>query len=94
MDFIAPNREDDDFQCELISIVNSVAKFIRTFQENEESINEENLQELNLRINQIEELCGVEIDRDKDLAQQLNVLVDRLCGLYNNNDYMGRGKAV
>ena len=30
LDFIAPNREDDDFQCELISIVNSVAKFIRT----------------------------------------------------------------
>lgn len=86
LDFIAPNREDDDFQCELISIVNSVAKFIRTFQENEESINEENLQELNLRINQIEELCGVEIDRDKDLAQQLNVLVDRLCGLYTEEE--------
>lgn len=86
LDFIAPNKEDDDFQCELISIVNSVAKFIRTLQENEESINEENLQELNLRINQIEELCGVEIDRDKDLAQQLNVLVDRLCGLYTEEE--------
>ena len=86
LDFIAPNREDDDFQCELISIVNSVAKFIRTLQENEESINEENLQELNLKINQIEELCGVEIDRDKDLAQQLNVLVDRLCGLYTEEE--------
>lgn len=86
LDFIAPNKEDDDFQCELISIVNSVAKFIRELQENENSISEENIQELNLRINQIEELCGVEIDRDKDLAQQLNVLVDRLCGLYTEEE--------
>ena len=98
LDFIAPNREDDDFQCELISIVNSVAKFIRTLQENEESINEENLQELNLKINQIEELCGVEIDRDKDLActgrQIMWIIYRGRSGICNNNDYMGRGKAV
>ncbi len=28
----------------------------------------------------------MEIDRDKDLAQQLNVLVDRLCGLYTEEE--------
>lgn len=85
LDFIAPNREDDDFQCELISIVNSVAKFIRTLQENEESINEETFRNLISKLIRLRNY-GVEIDRDKDLAQQLNVLVDRLCGLYTEEE--------
>ena len=90
LDFIAPDKADDDFQCELINIVNSVAKFTRALQQNADSISEENIQELDLRINQVEELCGVKIDRDKDLAQQLNILVDRLCGLYteDESDYL------
>ena len=29
LDFIAPTKEDDDFQCELIKIVNDVAQFGR-----------------------------------------------------------------
>lgn len=82
LDFIAPDKSDDDFQCEMINIVNSVAKFVRNLQKNAELISEENIQELNLKVDQIEQLCGVKIDRDKDLAQQLNILVDRLCGLY------------
>ena len=86
LDFIAPDKADDDFQCELINIVNSVAKFTRALQQNADSISEENIQELDLRINQVEELCGVKIDRDKDLAQQLNILVDRLCGLYTEDE--------
>lgn len=86
LDFIAPDKADDDFQCELINIVNSVAKFARALQENMDSISGENIQELDLRINQVEELCGVKIDRDRDLAQQLNILVDRLCGLYTEDE--------
>ena len=86
LDFIAPDKADDDFQCELINIVNSVAKFARALQENMDSISEENIQELDLRINQVEELCRVKIDRDRDLAQQLNILVDRLCGLYTEDE--------
>lgn len=86
LDFIAPDKSDDDFQCEMINIVNSVAKFVRNLQKNTELISEENIQELNLKVDQIEQLCGVKIDRDKDLAQQLNILVDRLCGLYTESE--------
>lgn len=86
LDFIAPDKEDDDFQCEIISIVNSVAKFVRELEETQAELSEENINELAVRISQIEELCGVTIDREKNLVQQLNVLVDRLCGLYREDE--------
>ena len=63
LDFIAPDKEDDDFQCEIISIVNSVAKFVRELEETQAELSEENINELALRISQIEKLCGVTIDR-------------------------------
>lgn len=34
----------------------------------------------------MEELCGVTIDRNKSIAQQLLRLVDKLSGLYTENE--------
>lgn len=86
LDFIAPDKSDDDFQCEVIGIVSSVATFIRQLQNNKVELDEENISEFNLRISQIEQMCGITIDRNKNLAQQMNVLMDRLCGLYREDE--------
>lgn len=52
----------------------------------ENKCNEINLEkapaELELRLSQVEELCGVTVDRNKSIAQQLLILVDKLSGLY------------
>lgn len=31
-------------------------------------------------------MCNITIDEDADLVQQLNILVDRLCGLYTEDE--------
>jgi len=86
LDFIAPNKEEDDFQCEIIDIVNSVAKYIRKIQESNIEITEDIAKEIEQHIEQVEQLCGVCIDRNNDIVQQLNILVDRLCSLYSENE--------
>ena len=42
--------------------------------------------ELELRLSQVEELCGVTVDRNKSIAQQLLILVDKLSGLYTEKE--------
>ena len=86
LDFIAPNKEEDDFQCEIIDIVNSVAKYIRKIQESNIEITEDIAKAIEQHIEQVEQLCGICIDRNNDIVQQLNILVDRLCSLYSENE--------
>ena len=86
LDFIAPDKSDDDFQCEVIGTISFVSEFIRQVQNNKMELDEENIAELNLRIDQIEKMCGVTIHRDKDLAQQMNILMDRLSALYREDE--------
>lgn len=87
LDYIAADEEDDKFQCDLIDIVWTVEKLARNI---ENKCNEINLEkapaELELRLRQVEELCGVTIDRNKSIAQQLLRLVDKLSGLYTENE--------
>ena len=81
LDYIAADEEDDKFQCDLIDIVWTVEKLARNI---ENKCNEINLEkapaELELRLSQVEELCGVTVDRNKSIAQQLLILVDKLSG--------------
>lgn len=87
LDYIAADEEDDKFQCDLIDIVWTVEKLARNI---ENKCNEINLEkapaELEFRLRQVEELCGVTIDRNKSIAQQLLRLVDKLSGLYTENE--------
>lgn len=86
LDFIAPDEEDDEYQREVIAIVNTIAKDIRMLENDEEYDIEEKKKEIDDNINQIEQMCKVNIDRDKNIVQQLNILIDRLCGLYTEDE--------
>lgn len=86
LDFIAPDREEDDYLCTVIDIVNTVAKFMRMKDSENEAIEGEDLEKLNSNLLSIEQLCGVRIDREKDIIQQLNILVDQLCSLYTEDE--------
>lgn len=86
LDFISPDREEDDYLCTVIDIVNTVAKFMRMKDSENEAIEGEDLEKLNSNLLSIEQLCGVRIDREKDIIQQLNILVDQLCSLYTEDE--------
>ncbi len=86
LDFIAPDEEDDAFQREIIDIVNTVAKSIRGMRADESLMTEETIANVKENIKQIEKLCNVTIDENKDIVQQLNILVDRLCGVYTEEE--------
>lgn len=86
LDFIAPDEEDDKYQREVIAIVNTLAKTIRGMQEDESLMTEEAIADVKEDVKHIEKLCNITIDEDADLVQQLNILVDRLCGLYTEDE--------
>lgn len=86
LDFIAPNKEDDDFQCEIIKIVNNVANYGRELNSMNEEPTEEILAAYEENIQNVEQLCAVSIDRNKDIVQQMNILVDQLCSLYTEEE--------
>lgn len=86
LDFIAPNKEDDDFQCQIIDIVNTFAKNLTDIFSSNKQLDEETIGIIEERIKQVEELCGVVIDRDKDIVQQFYVLLDKLFSLYTEDE--------
>ena len=87
LDYIAADEEDDKFQCDLIDIVWTVEKLARDIENKCEEIDMEKASaELELRLSQVEELCGVKLERNKSIAQQLLILVDKLSGLYTEEE--------
>ena len=55
-------------------------------QEDESLMTEEAIADVKEDVKHIEKLCNITIDEDADLVQQLNILVDRLCGLYTEDE--------
>ena len=87
LDYIAADEEDDKFQCDLIDIVWTVEKLARDIENKCEEIDMEKASaELELRLSQVEELCGVKLERNKSIAQQLLILVDKLSELYTEEE--------
>lgn len=86
--FIPTQKEDADFQKNLVRIVNSVARLYRKYEKEE---NESLLVEIKSYIGQIEKMCAIKLDWKRNFAQQLNMLLDRLCGLYREDEceYIG-----
>ncbi|MDO5403083.1 MAG: LicD family protein, partial [Eubacteriales bacterium] len=78
LDYIAPDPEDDRFVKEVIDIVNSVAKVV--------DMAGGCIPEVEEKLCEIEEMCGVQLSRDNTLFQQLNILVDNLCSLYTEEE--------
>lgn len=87
LDYIAMKQEDADFQEEVISIVIRVSIFIKKHKDKlKEEGNLEIKKELESYVKQIEQLCAVTFDRNKDIQQQIRMLIDRLCSLYKERE--------
>ena len=85
LDYIAPQKEEAEFQRTIIAIVNSVKFLVREMENSkDDQFKTEKNEEIDRYIKEIEQLCGVNIDKDKKLAQQLNILMDRLCSYQIN----------
>lgn len=86
LDYISRNREDDELQNDIIIMISSVKDIIKSIEDNKIQLDEENLKRINMQISQIESVCGVTIKRDNKIVQQLNILIDRICGIYREDE--------
>lgn len=86
LDYISDNKEDDELQSNVIVMISSIMNVIKSIQDNNVQLDEENLTQINMQISQVENICGVTINREDDIVQQLNILIDRMCGIYRENE--------
>lgn len=78
LDYLAPNSEEEEFRKQIVKIVTETYSAIT----DEKNLTEENLQQ----ICQVEELCGVKLERNRPLKQQLRILIDNLFALYGKEE--------
>lgn len=78
LDYISSNDEEDKLQSELIRIVCSVRSLVMAVNSKGENAAQSEIEEVNVKIKQVEELCGIQIVKDKNIAQQLLILAERL----------------
>lgn len=78
LDYISRNSEEDDFQEQLMAIVTTV----------EHAYEKEDIEwgEGTELVEQIEQLCAVQFDKERPIRQQLSILLDRLMSLYTYED--------
>lgn len=86
LDYISDNKEDDELQSNVIVMISSIMNVIKSVQDNNVQLDEENLMQINMQLSQVENICGVTINREDDIVQQLNILIDRMCGIYRENE--------
>lgn len=78
LDYVAPTEEEDELQCNMISIVGSFADVVRradTSQEEKVQVKKE-----------IENLCGVKFNDTEPLSAQLLKLTERLAMMYSEEE--------
>lgn len=78
LDYVAPNSEQEEFRKQIVKIVTGAYSAIM----DEKHMTEENLQQ----ICQVEELCGVKLERNHSIKQQLCILIDNLFSLYGKEE--------
>lgn len=81
LDYVPRNADEDHL---LLKMVYIVLKSVGA--EEEYRAGKCSFEKMHSFLAQIEDLCGVPIDYSRPLAQQLRVLADRLCMLYNDED--------
>lgn len=86
LDYISNNKEDDELQRNIIKIISYVIGVMRGLKDNQVQLDKDNLIKINMQINQIENLCGVKINREADIVRQLNILIDRMCGIFTEDE--------
>lgn len=80
LDFVAPSEAEDDLQCQLINLVMHAANAIIE-KDTREDVSEDGINEL---VAQIESLCNITLDKNRNLANQLFILAEQLCMLYSD----------
>ena len=78
LDYVAPTKEEDEFQCQMIKIVDVFAQIVNNCESNKEAV----LQ--NARY--LEEKCGVRFNYNKPLESQFLDLSERLRMMYKENE--------
>lgn len=78
LDYMSPDPAEDEMICELIEIIFGQLKII--------DLDDIDLNEKEMLISQIEQLCNVKIDRNKEIGPQLFILVDNLCAMYKEHE--------
>lgn len=78
IDYIPRNKEDEEIQKQLIKIVFSA----------EQLLDDPNTdpQELDTVLGQIQNMCGVDFDPERSLHNQLQILGEQLCALYEESE--------
>ena len=78
LDYVAPTKEEDELQCEMIKLTKITADQIENHEGTE--------QEMMDLIHSVEEMCGVTLDKNRDYALQLRELAESLCMLYTEEE--------
>lgn len=78
MDYVAPSKEEDDMQCDMIKLVALTSQKLEHYDGTEE----EKMQVLH----SIENMCGVVFDKNRDYSIQLKELAENLCVLYKEEE--------
>lgn len=73
LDYITPNEDDEKWRCHLVTLIEDIAKSIEHI---------ESADEQETLICQVEEMCGVQIDRKGHLKNQLMLLEEKLMSMY------------
>ena len=81
LDYVSRNPEEDKMQLDLVSIVLEAVGVVQGY-----NAGECTLEEMVRFLAKIEELCGIRFDVQKPLDQQLRVLGDQLCMIYQEED--------
>ncbi len=76
LDFVPPNKDEDEYLRQIISIVEGSAKIIDDMEEADK----------NVVISQIEAMCGVKFRRDMPLALQFLKLGERMSMMYREEE--------
>lgn len=78
LDYLAPNKEEDELQCNIIRILQVTMNELE-----KDNLKEE---EIISTIQAIENMCSVKFDRNRPYIIQIRELKERICMLYTNEE--------
>lgn len=84
LDYLSRNQEEEELRQDLLKIVANARLLLKE--------KAEEVEDVEVLLCQVEELCRIKIDRKKSINQQLLILIDRLSQLYGpeESDQVGR----
>lgn len=89
LDYIAKNDDDESVRCEVVKIVDGIINNIKDINE---SVKNGNIQEIQAEeiveelVSQVESLCKIKIDRQKNVINQMYLINERLITMYKSQE--------